>query len=142
MAFMNVNSKLSNEIVRESKLRQSIHCNGKLANANDTDPELRKSKDTEGKLTNCDYSLGWDRNTVRPVLEGNVKQRKPHECGLGFIFKSPSVPLLFRREWCPTIRARQGLFRNRVLAFSTRFHVFASPTYESFYVGFAPQKLN
>ena len=49
---MNMNSNLGHERMRESELRQGIHCNGELANANKADAELGNGDETTGKLTN------------------------------------------------------------------------------------------
>lgn len=91
---MNIDSNLSDEGICESKLCKSIRCNRKLTDADKTDAELRNRNDAAGKLTDGDNSPGWHRNTVRPVLEGNVQQRETQDRGLGFVFKSPSIPSL------------------------------------------------
>ena len=126
MALTDIDSKLSDERVCERELRQGIHGNGELADTNKTDAELRNGDDTTGKLANRNNTLGRHRDSVGSVFEGNVQQREPQECSCGFVFKSPSVPFLFRGEWRPTTGTRHRLFRNLVSAFPARFHNFGA----------------
>ena len=122
MAFMDIDSKLSDERIRESELRQGIHGNRKLADANETDAELRNGDHPAGELANRNNAPGRHRDTVWPVLEGNVQQGQPQQRGLGFVFKTPSIPLVFRRERSAATGTGRRLLGNLVLAFPARFH--------------------
>jgi hypothetical protein len=121
MAFMDVKTKLCNQRIGRCKLGQGKARDCKLTDADQPDTELRQRKDTAGELADGEDPPGRNRPSVWPVFERNVQPGKPEKCRLGFIFKSPAIPLLFCRIRRPALRTEHCLLGDGMFAFSTCF---------------------
>ncbi len=123
LPFIDIETYLGDQRIGKCELCQCIHGDGELADAENSNSKLRDREDAACKLPDSDDAFCRHRDTVRAVLEGNMKKRQPEESGLRFVFETITVPFVPGGIGCSALRTGYCLLGNLVAALSTWFHI-------------------